>query len=872
MQDRMSLVFLSAANSLDYVENVFRLYDAGTVFAIVKDASPTGLHPGLFASDLVQVGARLGWGRLEHHPKLSDDPAQIVLTSGTEGRPKPVLLSHRNLADAVSRLNAAMGLDGSVREYIGVPVTFSFGLGRVRAISAVGGAFYLPERFDPLEIRDMLVAGEINAISAVPSLWRIILASPDTIGAAGQKVRWIEIGSQSMSGAEKAAMKALFPNARIVQHYGLTEASRTTFLDVSQNDGDMLESVGSGGAGTELRIGPDGEICIRGDHVALGIVDESGVLQPIVDADGWLHTRDRGEIRNGVLWYLGRLDDQINIAGVKLGAEALERDIRALVKEPGDFAVAAVPDPLRGETVLLSLAHSAGEGRDLLVAAAELALKRHGIVQSGALKVQVLDRLPTTDTGKVRRKSLSETYIAGAAATLPRTNVAPEAMPKLTPTEQRLTDAWKTVVGDISITADQNFYLVGGDSLSAVQIGLVMELGFSRPAVRATLEGRSVQEIALLEDCTQEASTDGISGSVKTEALPKTTIESWAINATRGFMVLTVLLSHWGPGLTQRLKIGDLVDPVLSIFYRMGTAGFASVFGIGLGFFMLPRLPAQRASVAKRLRSSLTLVLSGLVLTAIVSLTLDMLSGSRIDGRTIAESFYNVLAYYVIALAVALPCLGFLARRRDPLLWSVAIGLVLWPVGWLVVALLPADPLSSVLEWPRLLLVAKYSIFRTGPLTFLGIAVGFWLQRQPDGDRAARNLVAFGAVGFAFLALCSFEIYGAAVFSSRSSALFNTVLGWAVDFCFALCFAGVLMQAIRRWADLPAVPKSVVKALILVGGLALPIFAFHRIVIPVKDILVHLGISETVGLMVTLAAFLSAFAYGFLRLRRMYFP
>ncbi|NHX27178.1 AMP-binding protein, partial [Escherichia coli] len=153
--------------------------------------------------------------------------------------------SPRNITDTVARLNTAMELDDSVREYVGIPVTYSFGLGRIRAIAAAGGAFYLPERFDPVEIREMLLAGEINAISAVPTLCRLILATPQVIGEAGRHVRWIEIGSQYMSGAEKAAMRDLFPNARIIQHYGLTEASRSTFLDVSAAPEDQLESVGT---------------------------------------------------------------------------------------------------------------------------------------------------------------------------------------------------------------------------------------------------------------------------------------------------------------------------------------------------------------------------------------------------------------------------------------------------------------------------------------------------------------------------------------------------------------------------------------------------------------------------------------------------
>ena len=247
---------IEAANSLEFLRAVFTAYERGDLFAIAR--------PDIDARDYAEAVTRVvhdretrGWGRLDHEPMARDAPAQIVFTSGTEGRPKAIVLSHRNLADVVTRLNAVMQVTGEIREYIGVPVTYSFGLGRVRAVSAAGGAFFLPERFDPAEIARMLAAGEINAVSAVPSLWRLILAMPEVIGEAGDALRWIEIGSQYMSAAEKRALRQIFPRARIVQHYGMTEASRSTFLVVSdEEDPDRLEAVGP--ADGSVRSVPEG--------------------------------------------------------------------------------------------------------------------------------------------------------------------------------------------------------------------------------------------------------------------------------------------------------------------------------------------------------------------------------------------------------------------------------------------------------------------------------------------------------------------------------------------------------------------------------------------------------------------------------------
>ncbi|MBD1847835.1 acyl--CoA ligase [Cyanobacteria bacterium FACHB-63] len=97
----------------------------------------------------------------------TDDVALISFTSGTEGSPKGVILSHNNLADVVKRLNSLMQIDDSISEYIGVPVYHSFGFGRCRAVAMAGGQFFIPGNgFNPSEIGAMLKNGEINAVSA----------------------------------------------------------------------------------------------------------------------------------------------------------------------------------------------------------------------------------------------------------------------------------------------------------------------------------------------------------------------------------------------------------------------------------------------------------------------------------------------------------------------------------------------------------------------------------------------------------------------------------------------------------------------------------------------------------------------------------
>ena len=868
----LPVLSIPAENSLDFLERVFACWRDGRVFAITRDAgSLADLGLNVETAEPFPSGGAGGWGRFTHAPRQSDDPAQIVFSSGTEGRPKAILLSHRNLADVVARLNDAMGVTDEIREYIGVPVTYSFGLGRARAVAAAGGAVFLPERFDPVQIRDMLAAGQINAISAVPSLWRQVLAAPGVIGDQGRKVRWIEIGSQYMSGADKLALRKLFPEARIIQHYGLTEASRTTFLDISAAPEAALESVGSAQGSVSLRITDDGAIAIRGDHVALGRILPGGAVAPLTDGDGWLETRDRGEIRDGRLWYLGRLDDQINLAGVKLGAEGLEEEIRRLVPAAGNhIAIAPVPDPLRGEAVLLAIEEAAGDVAPLIEDAARLGLRRRGVQvgqgTQGALKVLHLPALPRTATDKVQRRLLPGLWQDRQAGerTLAEPGALPDAMADLTPDEARLAAIWARVVGEGRFSPEAGFYDLGGDSLSSVQIGLVMESErLPRPVIRATMEGRSLREAAALLAADAPAA--------QTDALPESALRSWAITMTRAVMALSVILSHWGPGVFERLGIGRQAEAALALFYRMGTPGFAAVFGIGIGYFMLPDFAARRGSVLRRLGGSFRLVLTGLALLAAIRLGNLALRGQPIGGLEIAHSFYGVLAYYAVMLGTARWWLPPLARLARPIPWLLAGLPVLWILWQTVPALLPADQLQSLLEWPRLMLVAGYNVFKMSAVAAGGMAIGLWIAGQPDSRNAARLLLTGGALGMAVTVLSLLEADGAGAFVSRGSPVFTSLPGLIFYLSFAGFMTGLFLRLILSWDGLSAPLRAVLKLLLVTGGLALPIYVFHGLVIPGRQMLNALGVQGGMALAIPMGLFLLSMAWLGRRLWRMYF-
>lgn len=164
--------------------------------------------------------------------------SEIVFTSGTTGNPKGIALTLNNLKNAIKNINAVVSISEEDIEMLVMPLNHSFALARMRCILDAGGTIVLIDGLKrPKAFFSALEKEKISVIGMVPAAWNLLWKlSKDHIKKYSNQIKYIEIGSAPMSLAEKMKIINILPNTNIFIHYGLTEASRCIFNEISNKN------------------------------------------------------------------------------------------------------------------------------------------------------------------------------------------------------------------------------------------------------------------------------------------------------------------------------------------------------------------------------------------------------------------------------------------------------------------------------------------------------------------------------------------------------------------------------------------------------------------------------------------------------------
>jgi len=361
------------------------------------------------SQEVAQAGAR------STGPYGPDAEAVVLFTSGTTGNKKAVPITHRNLLETGFMINRFMGLDVPVRELVTVPLSHAFGLRRVVCAHLVGGAVRVEDgSFNPARVLQVLRDERCAGLSAVPAVLSLLKASfNDVFKELGPQIEFVELGSAPLTAQAKAALCGVFPKAQLCMHYGLTEASRVTFLHLFR-DAHKLHTVGrpSPGVqvklideeGTEVSAGGTGEIWAKGSNVAAGYLEDPELSKEKF-VDGWFRTGDLARADSeGYLELLGRVDDMINVGGRKMYPAEVEQILNDAYPEI-DCAVGADEHEHLGAKPVLFYSEATPVSQALF-REMTVHLSRHLEPYKVPLRAVSMPAVPRTVNGKVVRREL----------------------------------------------------------------------------------------------------------------------------------------------------------------------------------------------------------------------------------------------------------------------------------------------------------------------------------------------------------------------------------------------------------------------------------------------------------------------------------
>lgn len=436
-------VFLLGWNSPDWVINFWAVLEAGAVPVLangwwseqeVADAMER-VHPALTLADArgltkLPRGTRTApWETTAPEGSSStptsgagsrdeEEPAVVIFTSGTSGRPKAVLLSHRALLAGLQQLlHVSRRLPHQVDETsgdVGLHTGPLFHIGGVQTLQraiTVGGTLVMPSgRFDPAEALELIETYQVSRWSAVPTMVSRVLEHPDVATRDVGSLRSLTVGGAPVHVELLDRIRTGLPGAgaRVPTGFGLTEnggqATAASGRDTAERPGGLGRPLPCVDVSFVKHEGlPDAEVLLRAPTQMSGYLGED---ESPIDDEGWLHTGDLGRLdEDGHLWITGRSKDLIIRGGENIAPVAVERALMAI---PGvtEVAVVGLPDPDLGEEVkAYVVTEGQGHTSDTLTAAlrgtlASFAVPTRWHIQS--------EPLPTNHAGKVDKAALAD--------------------------------------------------------------------------------------------------------------------------------------------------------------------------------------------------------------------------------------------------------------------------------------------------------------------------------------------------------------------------------------------------------------------------------------------------------------------------------
>ncbi|HVH13147.1 MAG TPA: amino acid adenylation domain-containing protein [Longimicrobium sp.] len=454
---------------------------------------------------------------------LPDDPpsdalAYVIYTSGSTGRPKGVGVSHRSLAGHCGAVAARFGLGGADRVAQISSIGFDISVEEMFPTWATGGAVV----FRPADVPSFgagflrwLEAERITVLDLPTAFWHAWVSD---LAARGEgppaSVRLVVVGGEKAQRTMLAEWRRIAPGVRWLNSYGPTEATVTATVHEpgAAAEGEIPIGLPIAGARTfilsdvlrPVPAGEAGELVLGGGGVARGylgrpaLTAERFVPDPFAAEPGarMYRTGDRARTRpDGELEFLGRMDEQVKVAGFRVEPGEVEAVLAEHPEVAGAAVVAREFDGV-GTRLVAYAVPRAGSEVDAVGLRRWMRERLPGWLVPSA--VLLLEALPLTAHGKVDRRALPA---PAELDPLPVGSTEPAEG-----TEREVARAWCEVLGLARVGAEDDFWELGGHSLLGMQVlsRIRQRLGVELP-VRALFDAPTVAALAARIDAARGA-------------------------------------------------------------------------------------------------------------------------------------------------------------------------------------------------------------------------------------------------------------------------------------------------------------------------------------------------------------------------------
>ncbi|XP_027070947.1 4-coumarate--CoA ligase 2-like [Coffea arabica] len=408
-----------------YVEKVMDFAKENNVKIMCTDAPPEGcLHfSELSSADEKDIPA----------VKISpNDAVALPYSSGTTGLPKGVMLTHKGLVTSVAQQvdgeNPNLYFHKEDVILCVLPLFHIYSLNSVLLCGLrVGAAILIMQKFEINALMELVQKYKVTIAPFVPPIVLEIAKSPVVDKYDLSSIRMVMSGAAPMGKELEDTVRAKLPKAVLGQGYGMTEAG--PLLSMCLAFAKEPFDVKSGACGTVVRnaemkiVDPEtnlslprnqaGEICIRGDQIMKGYLNDPEATENTIDKEGWLHTGDIGYIDDDdEIFIVDRLKELIKYKGFQVAPAELEA---MLISHPciSDAAVVSMKDEAAGEVPVAFVVRA--NGSKISEDEIKQFISNQVIFYKRIHRVFFMDKIPKAPSGKILRKDLRAKLAAEVA-------------------------------------------------------------------------------------------------------------------------------------------------------------------------------------------------------------------------------------------------------------------------------------------------------------------------------------------------------------------------------------------------------------------------------------------------------------------------